>query len=394
MRRTPLAWLNLTHDLRRLALAVVGVGIAVLLMTVELSIYGALLKNSVAIIEHMRGELFVVSKAQYTIAVRETFSHRRLAQARACPAVAGAYPLYIETHRSNFKCLGQKADAPPIRVLAFNPDDPLFDFPEIARHRSELRLPQRALYDNRSKEAEFGVITPHQKIELAGQRLRISGFFSLGTDFANDGNLITSDLTYRQLFPMPDGKDPLDTVDVGVVRLRSTDKQNVLAAQRQLRELFPKNAAGEPADVDVLTKDEFIDREKRFWKRSTPIGFIFRLGVAMGFVVGLVICYQVLSSDVHDHLRQFATLKAMGYANRYFVFVVLLESIILSLMGFLWSVPLSVVLGRIVGHLTSLQVHVTAATAMLVLPLSALMCVCSGWLAVRRVMKLDPAELF
>lgn len=394
MRRTPLAWLNLTHDLRRLALAVTGVGIAVLLMCVELSIYGALLKNSVAVIEHMQGELFIVSTAEYTIAVRETFSHRRLAQARACPAVAGAYPIYIETHRSNFKCLGQKAEAPPIRVLAFNPDDPVFNFPEIAGHRVELRLPQRALYDERSKAREFGVITQHQEIELAGQRLRICGVFSLGTDFANDGNVITSDLTYRQLFPLPNGKDPLDAVDVGVLRLKSASRQEVLAAQHQLRELFPKNADSEPADVDVLTKAEFIEREKRFWKVSTPMGFIFRLGVVMGFVVGLVICYQVLSSDVQDHLRQFATLKAMGYANRYFVLVVLLESMILSLLGFLWSVPLSVVLCWLVGRLTNLQVHVTAATALSVLPLSAVMCICSGCLAVRRVMKLDPADLY
>lgn len=394
MRRTPLAWLNLTHDLRRMVLAVTGVGIAVLLMCIELSIYGALLKNSVAVIEHMQGELFVVSKAQYTIAVRETFSYRRLAQARSCPEVEGAYPLYIETHRSNFKSLHQKADAPPVRVLAFNPDDPIFDFPQIARHRVELRLPRRALFDKRSKTEEYGTISRHQKIELAGQQMRISGFFSLGTDFANDGNLITSDLTYRQLFPLGNGQDPLDMVDVGVLRLRSANSRDVRAAQQQLRELFPKNADGELADVDVLTKKEFLEREEQFWKRSTPMGFIFRLGVVMGFVVGLVICYQVLSSDVHDHLRQFGTLKAMGYANRYFVFVVLLESLILSLFGFLWSVPLSMVLCRIVGHLTNLQVHVTLATALFVLLMSALMCACSGYLAVRRVMRLNPADLY
>jgi putative ABC transport system permease protein len=279
-------------------------------------------------------------------------------------------------------------------VLAFNPDDPLFDFPQLEPHRTELLLPHRALYDERSKENEFGVVRANQQIELGGQRLEICGFFSLGTDFANDGNVLTSDLTYRQLFPLPNGKDPLDAVDVGVVRLKSRGRQDVLAAQRQLQELLPKNSDGELADVDVLTKQEFLEREEQFWKRSTPMGFIFRLGVVMGFVVGLVICYQVLSSDVHDHLRQFATLKAMGYANRYFVFVVLLESIILSVMGFLWSVPLSIVLCWLVGDLTNLQVHVTVGTALAVLPLSALMCVCSGCLAVRRVMRLDPADLY
>jgi putative ABC transport system permease protein len=400
MRRTPLAWLNLTHDLRRLTLAVTGVGIAVLLMCIERSIHGALLENSVAVIEHMRGDLFIVSKAQYTIAVRETFSQRRLAQARACPDVAGAYPLYIETHRSNFKNLSekQKGEAPPIRVLAFNPDDPVFDFPQIAAHRAELRLPSRALFDERSKPEQFGVIAPgakHQQIELAGHQLQIVGLFSLGTDFANDGNVITSDVTYRQTFPLPNGADPLDTVDIGVLQLKRNRPRDMLAAQRQLQERFPRNADGKSADVDVLTKEQFLDREKRFWTKSTPIGFIFWLGQWMGFVVGLVICYQVLSSDVHDHLRQFATLRAMGYASRYFIFVLLLEAVLLSLMGFMWSVPLSMVLCRIVATLTGLRMHVTAATALLVLVMSAAMCIVSGCLAlvVHRLMKLDPAEL-
>ncbi|HEX7378444.1 MAG TPA: ABC transporter permease DevC [Pirellulales bacterium] len=395
MRRTPLAWLNLTHAPRRLLLAAAGVGVAMLLMCVELSIYGALLENSVAVIEHLQGELFIVSKARYSIAVKETFSHRRLAQARSCPAVAGASPLYIETHRSNFKCPNEgKADSPPIRVLAFNPDEPVFNFPRVEQCRVELRLPRRALFDRRSKTEEYGDIVKGRRIEVAGRRLTVIDFFSLGSDFANDGNLITSDLTFRRLFPLPGGVDPLDLVDVGVVRLKSTRKRDILAAQRQLVELFPQNAAGEPADVRVLTKHEFIEREKNFWKHSTPIGFVFRLGVAMGFVVGLVLCYQVLSSDVHDHLRQFATLKAMGYANGYFVFVVFLESLILSLFGFFWSVPLSVVLGKVLGHLTHLQVRVTWATALMVLVMGAAMCACSGCLAVRRVMRLNPAELF
>ena len=74
-----------------------------------------------------------------------------------------------------------------------------------------------------------------------------------------------------------------------------------------------------PDDVLVQTKQQFIDHELAFWKQSTPIGFIFFLGTVMGFIVGVVICYQILYSDIDDHMPEFATLKAMGYANRYFV---------------------------------------------------------------------------
>jgi putative ABC transport system permease protein len=386
MNRTPLAWLNLTHDPRRLALAVAGIGFAVLLMCMELSIRKALVDNSIAVIEHMNGQLFIVSKAEYTIAVREGFSHQRLAQARGCPAVRGAYPLYIETHRSSFKNLDLNGEAPPIRVLAFKPDDPVFDFPQVESHRRELRLPNRALYDNKSKD-EYGAVTVGQRVELAEHALQIVGLFSLGTDFANDGNLITSDLTYRDMFPTGPGRDPLTTVDVGIIRLNVNKKRDVLEACRDLRQRLPP-------DVDVLTKDEFVARERLFWNESTPIGFIFWLGTWMGFIVGSVICYQILSTDVTEHLPQFATLKAMGYANRYFVWVILQEAVFLSLMGFVPGVLLSMLFCWAASHLTHLTVDVPLLTAIQVLLISMAMCAVSARLAVQRVMRVDPAELF
>lgn len=381
--RTPLAWLNLTHDRRRLGLALAGVGFAVLLMCMELSFRQALFDSTVAVIRHMNADLIVTSRAQYTIIVRETFSHRRLAQARACDAVAGAYPLYLEAHRSNLKNR-ETGEALPIRVLAFNPDDPVFNLPEVEQHLADLRLPDRALFDRKSKP-EYGAVVPGQPIELAGHRLQVAGLFSIGTDFANDGNLITSDLTYQRLFPAPGGDDPLDSIDIGLIKLKPG--RDPLPAQRDLRGRLPD-------DVVVLTRREFEDQERRFWETSTPIGYIFWLGTLMGFIVGSVICYQILYTDVADHLPEFATLKAMGYGNRYFVWVILQEAVLLSLLGFVPGVVSSEIICRIVAMLTGLKVGVHAATAVVVLLMSVAMCVASGCLAVRKVMQVDPAELF
>ncbi len=55
----------------------------------------------------------------------------------------------------------------------------------------------------------------------------------------------------------------------------------------------------------------------------------------MGFIVGVIICYQVIYSDIADHMPEFATLKAMGYPNRYFIGLVLQMSLYLSLIGYL-----------------------------------------------------------
>lgn len=379
---TPLAWLNLTHNRRRLALALAGVGFAVLLMCMELSFRRAMFDSTVEVIRQMNADLIITSRAQYTIVVREPFSRRRLAQAEACPAVVGAYPLYIETHRSNLKN-NQTGEAVPIRVLAFNPDHPVFLLPAVEAHRPDLRMPHRALFDEKSKP-EYGKVQQGKTIELAGRALDVVGLFNLGTDFANDGNLIVSDDTYGQLFPLPGG-DALGSVDVGLVRLASGADPR--AAQEQLD-------ASLPDDVSVLTRQEFEDRERRFWETSTPIGYIFWLGTLMGFIVGSVICYQILYTDVDDHMPEFATLKAMGYPNGYFVWLILQEAVFLSVLGFVPGVAVSELLCKLVAGLTNLKVGVHTDIAVTVLCMSIVMCIVSGCLTVRKVMELDPAELF
>ncbi len=47
------------------------------------------------------------------------------------------------------------------------------------------------------------------------------------------------------------------------------------------------------------------------------------MGTIVGFVVGMLISYQVIYTDLSDQLPQYATLKAMGYGTRYLLRVVL-----------------------------------------------------------------------
>lgn len=383
-RRTPLAWRNLTHDLKRLALALAGIGFAVLLMSMELSFRRALFDSTVAVIRKTNADLILTSAAKYTIVVRETFDKRRLTQALGCDGVDAADPLYIETRFAIVKNK-QTGEGQPIRVLAFDPDHPVFELPQVNARLRELQLPDKVLFDVRSKP-QYGDVSPGKYLELAQRQAEVIGEFALGTDFTNDGNLITSDLTYRRLFPeRATGADPLDDVDLGILRLKpGRDPRQV---QRELQRLLP-------SDVTVFTKREFEEQERRFWETSTPIGYVFWLGTLMGFIVGTVICYQILYADIADHLPEFATLKAMGYANRYFVGVVLQEALLLSLLGFVPGIAVGQLICDLVAELTGLLVSIHWGIAVTVLLLSIAMCLVSGFLTMRRVMALDPADLF
>lgn len=94
-------------------------------------------------------------------------------------------------------------------------------------------------------------------------------------------------------------------------------------------------AAGLPNDVKVLALEDFAQIEKNYWANGTGIGFIFGLSVGVGFIVGIVIVYQILYSDVSDHLPEYATLKAIGYSERYLLGVLTQEALLLAILGYI-----------------------------------------------------------
>jgi putative ABC transport system permease protein len=390
--RVSLAWHNLVHNRRRLAVALGGISFAVILMFMETGFENALLDSTVQVLRDLDADLIIASKAEYSLTAGQSFDRRRLLQARPCPGVASVSPLYIESFVADFK--PPRGKRHPIRVLAIEPHDPVFLSPEIFDQAAAFADRGTALFDVKGKPA-YGVFVgspgssmPESMpggIELSGQALRLVGTFSLGTDFANDGNLVMSSANFARYFPDPTGGDRLDAITLGLVRVDAG--VDAKAVQQQLQSSLPD-------DVAVYSKDDFVARELAFWRASTPIGYIFSVGKIMGFIVGVVICYQIIYADVAGHLREFATLKAMGYRHRYFVAVVLRQSLYLSVLGFVPGLLVSLALYHILASSTGLLLILNVQRAMIVLLLTLAMCVTSGILATRKLWSADPAELF
>ncbi len=387
--RIPLAWNNLTHDRRRLAVAVGGIAFAVLLMFMQTGFRNALLDSTAKIIEDLDADIVIVNKAMYALPAYQRFRLRRIHQARAADGVAGVYPLYLETYYSVLRQPGHKGH--PIRVLAFDPDQPVLKIPQVDQYSAQLKEPETALIDSKSK-AKFGVkqgnqqLMREQSLELAGRSIQLVGTFRMGTDFANDGNMIMSTRNFAQYFPsrVPRG-DPLSVVDIGIVQVE--EGADVLAVKRNLLNILPD-------DVTVHTKEEFISNEWQFWNRSTPVGYIFAVGTIMGFVIGVIICYQIIYANIADHMAEFATLKAMGYRNSYFIGIVMAKSMYLSILGFIPGLLISLALYEGLSYYTGLLMILTLTRAAFVYLLTLTMCVVSGCLAMRKVLSVDPAELF
>ncbi|HEY1068860.1 MAG TPA: ABC transporter permease [Pirellulales bacterium] len=404
----PLARKNLTHNPWKLVVSVLGIGFAVLLMCMQLGFYNALRDSPAALLRHFDCDLVITSRTQYALVVPQQFNHRRLAQALACTGVKSVRPLYVgpgawKLPEADALRMGAKqgTGAPkprrrttrPIRVIACDMSDPPLDFPGVKEHQAELQEIGAVLFDSASTDAStgsremFGQPQIGTETTLGGTPVRVVGHFRLGKDFATDGNVITSSRTMARIrAPLfPPGADPLSMVDIGLVKLEPG---------RNLDEAKAELISRLPDDVLVATHDEFIQREQSFWLKVTPIGKIFTVGVGLGFVVGTIICYQILHAGISQSMSEFATLKAMGYRDSYFYKMVLIQACYLSAMGFIPGVAASYGLYGMVHNATGLDLKLTWSLVGMVMGLTLLMCIASGMLAVRKVFTADPAELF
>jgi putative ABC transport system permease protein len=384
--RTPLAWSNLTYERRRLLTAIAGVAFAVLLMFMFRGFENALYDSQVQLLKVLNGEIIVVNRLKYTMFIPAQFARRRLYQAQAFDGVEAAYPLYIRDGAA-WKNPETKA-VRPLRVLAFNPNDPVLKIPEVLSSQTALKLPWTVIVDEKSR-TEVGAVTTGTVTELAEQQVHVVGTYSLGTDFASaNGNVIMSDQNFLRYFANLGPEEQsrgLNTVDIGLLRVRPG--ADVEAIARTLRDQLPK-------DVAVLTKPEFVDMELGYWRNNTAIGFVFTLLTIMSFVVGIILVYQILYTDVADHWTQYATLKAIGYSDRYLLGVVFQQALLLGVMGFIPGYLTALVLYRVTANATGLLMQMTLGRGLNILLATVLMCLISGAIAIRKVQSADPAEVF
>ncbi len=382
--KIPLAWLQLTREKIRLLVALAGIAFACILMFMQLGFRDSLLESAIRFHVALQGDIFLVSPQSNALIAMDTFSQRRLYQALGFEGVQSVSPVYVsfalwknpETRRTR-----------SIFVVGVDPSADLLDLPQLTPDKlEEIKKADMVLFDRRSRN-EFGPIPEWFEsgreviTEVGNRRVRVAGLFEMGATFGADGTILTSDLNFLRLFP----RRGRGLVDIGVVQLQpGVDPEPIL---QQMRALLPE-------DVRVLSRAEFIEMEKTYWEEGTAIGFIFGLGVGMGFIVGIVIVYQILYTDVSDHLAEYATLKAMGYTDGYLLGVVFQEAIFLAGLGYIPAFALSILLYDLTANATLLPVAMTLNRAALVLGLAVTMCFISGAIAVRRLRAADPADIF
>jgi putative ABC transport system permease protein len=379
-----LAWRQLRHDKPRLLAAISGVVFACLLVFMQLGFMTALLDSAGITQAYMQADLYILHRKSEALWRTQPFARARLAQALALPEVERVTPFHVALTPIRNPETGRTRT---IMVFGVDPDAGLFTLPGLSDDaRAALRQPDVLLVDERSRP-DFGpfaqIIARDGPVEteLGGRRMRVVGTIIHGASFASDGHALTSETNLWRISP---GKGP-SHVDIGAVFLRpGTDPQ---AALERLRPLLAD-------DVIVLDKPGLVAFEKAYWSEQAPIGFIFGLGVAIGLLVGCVIVYQILFTDIARHIREYATLKAMGYGQGYLRRVVLGESLMLAVLGYIPGFVLALGIYALAESQIFIPMRMDLFKAVLVFGLIFGMCVVSGLLAVRKLKDADPAAMF
>ena len=382
-RSVPLAWLQLTHHKGRFLVTLAGVAFAVILMFMQLGFQDALFEDAITIHKTLKADLIMISPKSVALFGTSSFPRRRLYDALEVDGVATASPFYLGGGEWKNP---ENQTSRDIIVLAFDPDKPIFNLSEVNQNLDTIRQADVVLFDRLSR-SEYGAIASQFSqgkditTEVNGRQIRVGGLFTLGGGVMSaDGLLVSSDLNFLRIV----GRS-LSEINLGLLTL------NPGANPQQVRQQLASNL---PEDVRVMTKQEFLDFEQNYWKKSSPIGFIFTVGLLMGIFIGGVIVYQILYTDVTNHLAEYATLKAMGFTDLYLFRTVLQEALLLAGLGFIPGLITSVGLYDLTKDAARLPMETNLGRVVFILGLTVLMCFASGAIAVRKLQAVDPADIF
>ena len=382
-RRTPLGFKQLTHDKLRLLVALSGIAFADVLMFMQLGFQRALFDSNTRLHRSLTADIVLLNPQTQNLISLVNFPRRRIYQALDVPGVAEVDGIYgtITTWKNP-----ETRDDKALIVFGIDPDRDLFKIEGIRQEKYRLKVPGTALFDRQAKGQYDKTITAIDggkavATEVNDRTVEVVELFAVGASFAADGSLIMSQRTFLETFP----RHQSGSVGLGAIRVEPGADPAFVAAQlnQHLSE-----------DTIALTLPDFIAFEEQYWAENTAIGFVFRLGTIMGFIVGMVIVYQVLATDVNDHLPEYATFKAMGYTDRYLLGVVFEEALILACIGFIPGVVFSSWMYAMTKAATNLPIAMTVVRAAQVLGLTIVMCCVSGAIATQRLRSADPADIF
>ncbi len=374
--RATLALSNIVHHGARAVLSVAGLALAVLLVYMQLGFYRSCEVSATRVYDLFAFDAALVSSQYFGISDSGTIPRTRLLQAASVQGVDSVAPVYVE-----FSRWLEPRTRRSIEVLIFgaDPASQHFFVPAGLRDLSPLRRAGTVIADLEISPL-YSSLSPGIVTEVGERKLEVVGGYRSGPGFAAKAVLVGSDHTFTALTD-----HPLNRVHLALLQIDNrAPLQEVLA---RIRERLPP-------DTQVHSRRHIEARERHYWMAVKPIGIMFTSGILIAGLVSGVILYQILSTQVRNHLGEYATLEAIGWTPHRIKALVVEEGLVYALLGYLIASAGADLLYRVLRKATSLPMDLNPARLITVLVLTLAVAALSSLLAVRQLGRTDPAELF
>jgi len=370
-----LAYRNLFHDRVRLVATVVGIVFSIVLVAVQLGVFLSFERMITTMIDHARADFWIAPNETRSFEGSSLLSGRERFQALSTSGVAEVVPLVVGY--ASWRKPNGGASLPVLVVGSPPAAAGLRPWNVVEGSLDDLSMPDAVAIDQ-SYFPQLGIARIGGNAEISNQKARVVAITRGIRSFTTTPNIFTSLERARAYLGVPPNRANYFTV-------RIAPNADAAAVRSRL--------AANLSDAEVLTPEEFRHRSRTFWLFDTGAGAALLGSAILGIIVGTIIVAQTLYSSTKDHLKEFATLRAIGSSREYLLKVILGQALLSAVVGFSIAISIGLALVRATTDAALPLVMTPGLTAGLFL-LTMVMCSVAAISAIRVVTRIDPATVF
>jgi putative ABC transport system permease protein len=370
-----LASRNLFHDRVRLVATVVGIVFSIVLVTVQLGVFLSFERMVTTMIDHARADFWIVPAETKSFEGSSLLAGRERLQALSVNGVTAAVPVVVGY--ASWRKPDGGASTPVFVVGTPETTAGLQPWNLVEGNLRDLSIPEGVAVD-RSYFDELGIAQIGERAEIDNQKARVVVLTRGIRSFTTMPDVFTSIERARAYLGVPS-----DEANYFMVRLSPNVDAEAVRAQLARR----------LSDAEVLTPEQFRRRTRQFWLFDTGAGAALLGSAILGIIVGTIIVAQTLYSSTKDHLKEFATLRAIGSSRTYILKVILSQALISAVIGFSIAACIDLTLVKFTAD-AALPVIMTPGLTLGLFVLTVVMCAIAAISAIRVVTRIDPVLVF
>ncbi|QDU60354.1 FtsX-like permease family protein [Planctomycetes bacterium Pan216] len=374
--KTPLAWRKICHQKTHTLVVIAAIGFTITLIFMQCIVFNVCRVSGTVFYDLFDFDLLVISSDYDGLVDPGQFSHQLLQSIKREPEVIATTPIRAVNINWRNPSNGQEY---PVQLVGVDLSDPVFRSDHLKTLKSYLSRPMTVMIDRRSLPA-IGKWHINDTCRLGASQLDIAAAYSHGIGFSAFGCVVCGSQTFLNVVPYDGSKTTF-----GLVRLAGDTNRDALI--ERLRESLPD-------DVAVVTPEEISVSQQYRWIVQKPVGILLGSGVIISVLVASIILHQILSHDVNNHLHEYATLKAIGYYDSKVKSVLFIQASLWTLLSFLPATLVAWILCRYLNAHTPVPVLLAPGLLVIVLAITATICLVCGTMVLAKLKRADPVDLF